>query len=170
MFVNLETANTMYCSGSAAVHSLHKSSLSDLHIACELTASRDSGTDASQANAAFTAGSTGTARRMLLYLWQAGNELSPVAKRWVKTMTMLILKCVFLELGFVRRPVVAGCACRRSNRRQAEQWGSVRRHATVRVGVVNQQRLLIVWICWSICNLLIVWKGWLFCFSNPEHW
>lgn len=35
----------------------HKSSLTDLHIACELTASRDSGTDASQANAAFTAGS-----------------------------------------------------------------------------------------------------------------
>lgn len=37
-----------------------KSSLTDLHIACEPAASRDSGTDASQANAAaaaFTAGS-----------------------------------------------------------------------------------------------------------------
>lgn len=35
----------------------HESSLTDLHIACELTASRDSGTDASQANAASKAGS-----------------------------------------------------------------------------------------------------------------
>lgn len=51
----------MQCRGSDAFKSsralTHKSSLTDLHIACELTASRDSGTDASQANAAFTAGS-----------------------------------------------------------------------------------------------------------------
>lgn len=36
---------------------LKPSSPSDLHIACERTASRDSGTDASQANAAVSAGS-----------------------------------------------------------------------------------------------------------------
>lgn len=35
----------------------HESSVTDLHIACELTASRDSGTDASQSNAASAAGS-----------------------------------------------------------------------------------------------------------------
>lgn len=34
----------------------HKRSLTDLHIACELPTSRDSGTDASQANAASAAG------------------------------------------------------------------------------------------------------------------
>lgn len=52
---------SIQCHGSEVLQQsrtlAHKSSLTDLHIACELTASRDSGTDASQANAAFTAGS-----------------------------------------------------------------------------------------------------------------
>lgn len=66
MFVNVESMAQMRSNQSRAL--AHKSSLTDLHIACELTASRDSGTDASQANAAFTAGSVGAARRMLVYL------------------------------------------------------------------------------------------------------
>lgn len=57
----LEPSDHMRCSGSEVLAQsrahAHESGLTDLHIACERTASRDSGTDASQANAASAAGS-----------------------------------------------------------------------------------------------------------------
>lgn len=78
----------MRCCGSEVLtqsraHAL-QSSLTDLHIACELTASRDSGTDASQANAASTAGSAarrGGTAHALEPLRQAEDELSPAVIR-----------------------------------------------------------------------------------------
>lgn len=54
MYLRLELFLSIHHHSSEA---LRPSSLTDLHIACEQAASRDSGTDASQANAAFSAGS-----------------------------------------------------------------------------------------------------------------
>lgn len=83
----------MRCRGSEVLTQsrAHESSLTDLHIACEPSASRDSGTDASQASAASAAGSAarrgaaGTAHA-LEPLRRAEDELSPAVIRLVKTL------------------------------------------------------------------------------------
>jgi len=117
----------------------HKSSLTDLHIACQQTASRDSGTDASQANAAFTAGSVA---KQLGACSRSSLTSEGCIISCCNTVTNVILSC-YIHLNWsVFRVVVCvecvfwpfwsrsasctycgcpGCACCRINRRHFEK-------------------------------------------------
>ncbi len=142
MFLQIKTFQRAHCQASEVLKQrralAHKSSLTDLHIACELTASRDSGTDASQANAAFTAGSVTKPHG-------ACSRASPTSGGWIipccntvgKTMTIFskVAGTVFSEFWCRRGGLCAPsvdqerapshrcwprCACCRTNRRQFE--------------------------------------------------
>lgn len=136
--LSLEPSGHMRCCGSEVLTQsrahAHESSLTDLHIACEPSASRDSGTDASQANAASAAGSaarrhgacSGAAPR------QAEDELSAAVTREVRTtrVSCKVWDSVFSGLwwcfgGADQECAPAPrcrweCACRRTERRQFE--------------------------------------------------
>lgn len=155
MFLELEICQHMQCRGSEVLKQsralAHKSSLTDLHIACELTASRDSGTDASQANAAFTAGSVTKQHG-------ACSCASPTSGGWIipccntvgETMTLFlkvagrvfrsfsVCSVIFCEPSVEQECAPLhrcwpGCACRRT--KETSVWvseGGWGRHATVR--------------------------------------
>lgn len=162
MFLKLVMPQSIQCHGSEVLQQsrtlVHKSSLTDLHIACELTASRDSGTDASQANAAFTAGSVTKQHG-------ACSRVSPTSGGWISccntvgtTMTILVkvtgrvLRTLSGGLMIFCEPSAeeerapshgcwSGCACCRT--KETSVWvgdGGWERHATVRVGVVDPPR------------------------------
>lgn len=93
----------------------HKSNLTDLHsIACERTACRDSGTDASQAKAAFSAGSVDASRRMLSYVSGRRRMRRTVSRSTTVSQTMTMLTqssrcCVWVRVF----PCLCVCVCLR---------------------------------------------------------
>lgn len=191
VFLKLEIFHHMQGRGSEALRQsralAHESSLTDLHIACELTASRDSGTDASQANAAFTAGSVAKQHG-------ACSRASPASGGWIipccntvgKTMFFKVAASVFSEFwcgpggllctlcGAGARavaPLLAGVCV--LPRQQTSAWvgeGGWERHGTVREGVVGPPILDTVWnMLLSSLWAALHYMGRLFCFFLPGN-